>query len=262
MGPLSFLLLGTLAISVNSNLVESSVLRPDLGIYGGQDASIYDYPHQVAIEYILSLHICGGSIISPEYIVTAAHCAPKIKFLQKVRAGTSQRGKGGSTHKISKVIVHEEFGRMGAFVVNDIALIKVTPAFQFDEVRQPIELFKANEESLAGAQSNVTGWGSTPSSSMFGPKTLQVVSVPIVGKEECAKDYQQFGVLPEGFICAGGHGKNVCNGDSGGPLKLDGRLAGIVSQGETDCAGPNPAIYTEVAAYRDWIDSHLETSLE
>lgn len=176
-----------------------------------------------------------------------------------VRAGSSIMGKGGSVHLVDKIVLHEKYAiNEHGIPINDVAVIRVKDPFQFDDKRRPINLYDVEEESKAGVMAVVTGWGKTSQGS---PIQLQTVSMPIVSKEICNEAYKNFGGLPKAQICAayyGEGGKDACDGDAGGPLTIEGRLAGIVSWGN-GCAKPDfPGVYTEIAAHRDWIDEHAE----
>lgn len=143
-------------------------------------------------------------------------------------------------------------------MINDIAVFKVKPLFNFDRTRRPIELFEEDAQAKAGAISVVTGWGCTQSQCKEYPDQLKKVTLPIISKSVCKKAYKKLvGTIPEGQICAGYMGvgdRSSCTGDSGGPLTIGGKLAGIVSWSHEDCANPKyPAVYTEIAYYRDWI---------
>ena len=103
----------------------------------------------------------------------------------------------------------------------------------------------------------ISGWGALVEGG-GAPEVLQTVDVPIVTKSECSKAYQTWGGIPEGQICAAfpAGGKDTCQGDSGGPLVIAGRQAGIVSWGNGCARKGYPGVYTEVAAFRDWVVKH------
>lgn len=219
---------------------------------------IETYPYQISLE-LYGRHSCGGSIVSEYYVVTAGHCVTTPAEDLTVRAGSSIQGKAGSVHQVDKIVRHEKYALDDQGVPhNDVAVLRVKEAFQFDDKRQPINLYDVDEEAKAGIMAVVTGWGKTIQGF---PIQLQTVSVPVVSKELCNTAYKNFGGLPEGQICAAYYdegGKDACQGDSGGPLTIEGRLAGIVSWGN-GCAQANyPGVYTEIAAHRDWINEHAE----
>lgn len=225
-------------------------------IINGTDAAIDEVPYQVSLQ-TRSRHFCGASIISNRWIVTAAHCCEYPMKTLSVRAGSTLHYRGGSVHRIEKMIKHENFGysRFGA-PVNDICVMRVDSPFVFDETRQPISLFAMGEPSVPGVMGTVTGWGSTDPNAKKIPDVLQLVQVPIISKEDCSKKYASFGGLADGGICAAypEGGKDSCQGDSGGPLAIDGRLAGVVSWGYGCAVAGNPGVYSEIAAYRAWIE--------
>lgn len=232
-------------------------------IIGGESTKIESYPYQISIQQEVNgvyYHGCGGSIISDNYVLTAAHCLKSFQPQDlKVRAGASFYKEGGSLHQVESFVLHRDYDASGA-PVHDIAVIRVEPPFKFDETRQPIELFGADDVAKSGAPGIVTGWGLMSPNALEFPDQLQVVTVPIISKDICNGIYKEkLGGLRKGQICTGllgVGGKNPCTGDSGGPLAVNGKLAGIVSWSEK-CADPlYPSAYTEVAYYRDWIRHH------
>lgn len=234
-------------------------------IIGGENASIEDFPYQVALEYIGKQH-CGGSIVAENWIVTTAICVHGIYENNlgklKVRAGTDERESGGSLHQVDQVIRHEKFSFTPAGLpVNDIALVHVIEPFGDDETHKPIAMFKTGENSVPGKMGNVTGFGLIEGFKL--PKYLQSVEVPVMDLEKCNEALKEkYGKVPDGTMCVGYDGsneKNACVGDYGSPLRIDGRLAGIVSITFYCNANPYfPPLYTEVSYYRDWIDQHLK----
>lgn len=126
-------------------------------------------------------------------------------------------------------------------------------AFEFGASVQAIPL--STSEPYAGHNSVVTGWGTLSSGSASLPRQLQVVTLPIVSRDECNEAYSEYGGITENMICAGvtGGGKDSCQGDSGGPLVIDGRLSGLVSWG-VGCGEPlYPGVYSNVAALRSFV---------
>ena len=230
---------------------------PEYRIIHGEDADIKDYPYQVSLQNN-SEHNCGASIISKNYIITAGHCVFNyFKEYLTVRSGSSYHKNGGNLHTVAKVELYKGF-RVNRQKVpsNDIAFIQVVEPFDYDESTKPIKLFNSLEESEAGKMANLTGWGDVTGSDEY-PDVLQRVSIPIISRKLCEKAYSRLDfktTLPQGQTCAayyGVWGKNHCSGDSGGPLAIDGRLAGVISW-SYGCAQPNySGVYTEVAYYRD-----------
>ncbi|XP_058808152.1 trypsin-1-like [Phymastichus coffea] len=257
-----FLLLLTIALVAAANA--SSVTRerpmfPAGRIVGGNDAEITTYPYQISMQ-LFGEHLCGGSIIDENYVVTACHCVDDLLPRDiTVRAGSSKIGQGGSVHEVTKVIRHENYNtNIYSIPSNDVALLKLNEPIHFDDTRQPIDLFKQGEVSAPGNMSVITGWGDTGK----GISTqLQTVTIPIVDKNLCNNVYKRYGGVPAGEICAGYYGiggKDACIGDSGGPLTINGRLAGIISWGFECGSADYPGVYTEIAYYHDWIKKHIQ----
>ncbi|XP_054008764.1 transmembrane protease serine 9-like [Hylaeus anthracinus] len=251
-------LLSLVAVAIANPLKHSLLnpLTPSGQIIGGQAISIEKVPHQVSLQSS-GFGFCGGSIISDQWVVTAAHCMVYPADWITVRAGTATKSAGGSVHKVAEVIVHERYTTNWYGVPeNDVAVLKVSTPFKLDKTRQPIKIFKQNEESIAGISASVTGWGATREGGST-TDILQAVDVPIVSKKACNDAYKSYGGVPQGQICAAvpEGGKDACQGDSGGPLTIGGRLAGLVSWGY-GCARKNyPGVHTEVAAFSNWIVS-------
>ena len=221
--------------------------------------NITDRPFQVEIlrsGFKNSLfRLCGGSIISESYVLTAAHC---IEDMDKkdlfIRSGSSYWNKGGQLHNVTHMDAHKYYKvlKNNGIPYNDIAVIKVEPHFKIDKTTQSVPLIPKEQLSKVDSIAIVSGWGSTEN--FDHPEQLLAVKVPIVSTELCNEAYS--GDLPYGQICAGYYGeggKDHCYGDSGGPLTIDGVLVGIVSWSE-GCAEPEyPGVYTGVAYNRDWI---------
>jgi len=222
-------------------------------IVDGEETTIEEIPHQISIQFGGG-HNCGGSIISKNWVLTAAHCfmrsANKEDYV--IHAGSKYSYKPGSVHRISEIISHRDF-EIGTAVMNDITLLRVEEPFEFDKTRQPVALYAQDEEIPAGSVATVSGWG-TLGYGKPPPAILNFVRVTVISKDRCAAMYEDATHFSNGQVCTlfGEAAENPCHGDSGGPLTVDGRQAGVVSWG--GCALPGmPGVYTEVAYFRDWI---------
>ena len=227
---------------------------------GGVDASIESYPYQVSITRKIdySVLFCGGTIISPYFVLTAAHCLDSDKpWFYKVRSGSTFRRRGGTIHNVTQVIKHKYFKVLDDNIraENDIGIVRLTEPFIYDSTCQAIGLFEVYQLIPISATGVVTGWGKKISG-LFSAK-LQVLTLPILDTNICHKVYYNYGGIRGGQICAGdlNNGlKNICHGDSGGPLVVKGRLAGIASWVGEPCGSSNtPAVFTDITKYRPWI---------
>lgn len=225
-------------------------------IFNGKNAQIEQYPYHVSLEFN-GKYFCGGSIIAENYVLTAAHCSNSVPDILNItiRAGTSFRGKSGSLHQTLEFIVPPRYDSKSLSIpYGDIAIIRVDQPFDYDETRQPIELFNTDEDAIPGSKAIVTGFGLV--NLIDYANKLQMVVLDMVSRQNCESTNK---FLLDGQICAhGDNGKDICNGDSGGPLVIDGRQAGIVSWSATKCGDSNfYSVYTELASYRDWINKHV-----
>ncbi|GLH15203.1 Trypsin-7, partial [Gryllus bimaculatus] len=203
---------------------------------------------QISLQ-IRGYHECGGSIISSEWVLTAAHCIYSSSDFITVRAGTTTREDGGTVHEVAEIVTHPSFNWTTADY--DIAVMKIEGKFTFGANVQSIRLAKSMPPP--GTLADVTGWGQTFEHGPFSD-TLRVVSVPILSEDTCKWVYDS--ITPR-MLCAGysDGGKDACGCDSGGPLVSDGEQVGLVSWGD-GCARPcKPGVYANVVNLRSWITS-------
>ncbi|XP_015126441.1 uncharacterized protein LOC107048006 [Diachasma alloeum] len=233
-------------------IVSVAYAKPPQKIVGGAVASKGEIP------YIVSLnkngrHFCGGSIISNRHILTAAHCVysftPSTQRSLTIRAGSSSSTSGGKTYTVDKIELHPEYIDQAGSPPNDIAIIRVKETITLDQNTKKIDLVTA--EPKADASVVVSGWGLRSSRSRLTSTELYTVKIKVVSPSACRKSHAR--VIKNTHVCAyGSVGHGVCMGDSGGPLALNGQLAGLVSFG-LPCAIGHPDVYTSVYHYRDWI---------
>ena len=245
----------------------TGIKAEQIKITGGTDASIADFPWQVY--YISGSFLCGGSIISDTWVVTAAHCtkntdgsAVPVSGMQ-IKVGASNTS-GGKVYYVSDVIVHSGFDSQT--LNNDIALLKIAGPINVTNAK-PIKLISASDVAAGatdpGVMSWVTGWGLIRVSPQTLPSNLQKVQLPIVSDAQAATVW---GPIPETDIMAGylNGNKDACNGDSGGPLAVpvvdEYKLAGIVSWGSSNCNTYGG--YTRVSVMETWIRTNTGIALD
>merc|ERR1712098_944210 len=232
---------------------------PEERIVGGEEAVPHSIPWQVSLRRKSdNFHFCGGSLLDPTTVITAAHCTEIWDSTSEVMVVAGEHNKvvddgTEQTADVAQLIVHENYG-VGHAYENDIALWLLSTPFEMNDAVQGVTLPQFQQESVGSC--NVSGWG-TLTAGGYTPDVLMVVSVPIVGEGTCQID--------ESMICAGETGKDSCQGDSGGPMVCynadgSGYLGGIVSWG-IGCGGLfHPGVYTEVSYFTDWIEQHTRAS--
>ncbi|CAG0923687.1 unnamed protein product [Notodromas monacha] len=219
-----------------------------------------------------STHWCGAVIVSPNHVITAAHCLedyPKKAYV--IRVGdydTQVEDLEEQEFHIEEMYTHEKKHESIRYN-NDVALIKlkssresfVGSAIKFGTKVQAICLPDPGSAVYSpGRNCTLSGWGSTGVSYAF---KLQSATVPILADSACRQPNVYGDRITTGMFCAGflTGGIDSCQGDSGGPLTCvdDGvhYLYGIISWGH-GCAQPNrPGVYTKVTHYLGWIFEHL-----
>uniref|UniRef100_A0A1B6L129 Peptidase S1 domain-containing protein n=1 Tax=Graphocephala atropunctata TaxID=36148 RepID=A0A1B6L129_9HEMI len=251
------------------NTVESLVV-------GGQNALPREFPHMAQIGYGEESKIgwrCGGSLISRNYVLSAAHCTTVYREPASwVRLGEyNTRSTVDDTnsnaqpviHRIQRRINHPEYRTPVA--ENDIALYQLETDVVFNEFIRPACL--QTDTQLTKPYAVATGWGNTE----YGGKSsdvLQKVNLTLVSQVKCSDFYKPNedtlprGVQPDSMLCAGdtNSGRDSCQGDSGGPLQVSHpqlycthSIVGVTSFGRG--CGVQPGVYTRVSHFIPWIES-------
>lgn len=226
---ISILCLATVALAGplnNHRANNSGIFEPwanfDSGfIIGGVPATEGQVPWQVSVQRG-SFHFCGGSIISPNYVLSAAHCFRGLTAAQiTVRYNTLRSNSGGLVAKVAEIISHASYN-VGAKYNNDIALLRLeSPLVLGSTNAQAVELAKAGADDNTGSLL-LSGWGDVVEGAQTGTPILQTVTVPLITRENCAELYKTKFVITENMFCAAlpAGGKDTCQGDSGGKLML------------------------------------------
>uniref|UniRef100_A0A8C5BMP1 ST14 transmembrane serine protease matriptase a n=1 Tax=Gadus morhua TaxID=8049 RepID=A0A8C5BMP1_GADMO len=234
-------------------------------IVGGQDAVAGEFPWQVSLHSKDHGHLCGASIISERWLVTAAHCVQdngKSRFSQP---GTweaylglhvqRQTGKTAERRTLKRIIPHPYYNEYT--YDNDIALMELSSSVPYSDHIRPICMPAAQHVFPPGHSVWITGWGATREGGLAAT-VLQKAQVRIINQTVC--NNLMANQITSRMMCAGVllGGIDACQGDSGGPLSSPSKggrmfLAGVVSWGD-GCARKNkPGIYTRVTKYRGWI---------
>lgn len=258
----------------------SLVLAASPRIIGGADASIEEYPWQVALvsdtNDLYNSQSCGGSLVDEKWVLTAAHCVTEEDDNgNPVLAATPTHvvvgitdlsdGSQAQTIAIDSITFHPDYDP--ASFNNDIALIELATPVNLTSCGARCAIIPlisaANEDDLmdVGTAALISGWGNqTNTGGSDFPVQLQAAQVSIMDCVGSGSGYSASDITIN-MICAGipsTFTKDTCQGDSGGPIVVskgnDGYIqVGIVSFGE-GCAMANyPGVYTRISRYSTWL---------
>ncbi|KXJ68965.1 hypothetical protein RP20_CCG000765 [Aedes albopictus] len=246
----------------------------------GEIALPFDYPWMALLNDAALGFVCGGTLISNRYVLTAAHCV-KRRNITFVRLGENDIEQiedcitlddeiictpDPQDISIEDRFIHPEYSERNK--ANDIALLRMaSPAIIGDSVKT-ICLPDGNPEQrkLKPWSFIVSGWGMTE----FGSPSnvLRFAKLPAVSLEACSirvRNLHSSVRLGDGHICAGGvNATDNCRGDSGGPLHYISNdtsrfvQQGIVAFGIRKCGEESePGVYTNVGQFLSWLIQHV-----
>ena len=245
----------------NTKDVARSLADTDNRVFGGRDAQKGRYPYLAHIYNRNGRSYCAGTLITPDTILSAAHCADEDSVPSYVVIGKHSRLEFGSEAGVEmigvkKIILHPDhrdgFDWINDHLLNDIVILKLKAASR----HKPVKInFNSNLPNTGSAkQLRVMGWG-TLNYERDRPGELQIADVDYVPNSVCSRakgkirpssSYERSyrGYITNDMMCAASPGKDACSGDSGGPLIIPGNSAaddiqvGVVSWGY-GCASAN-----------------------
>ncbi|XP_039986277.1 transmembrane protease serine 4a isoform X3 [Xiphias gladius] len=231
-------------------------------IVGGTDAVIEDWPWQVSLQQG-GQHTCGGSLVSPRWVVSAAHCfsgSKKELSRWRVVSGRTYMGTLGGSY-VDRIIANGDYNPSRNDY--DIALIRLSSPIKVGVARKPVCLPPKAFGLVAGASMAVTGWGYLEENGEVSP-SLQKANIPLIDQAVCSSPTMYGSSITQRMICAGFLKGEVdaCQGDSGGPLvhftSSRWHLVGVVSWGIGCARERRPGVYCNVEEMLNWIYTVIE----
>ncbi|XP_067004209.2 phenoloxidase-activating factor 2 [Anabrus simplex] len=251
-------------------------LVPRNRIYSSNPSTSFgEFPWMVVIFLYPTLELhCGGSLISHNVVLTAAHCVHgRSESDIVVRAGDWDLTSKAEPLKridvkVKKIIRHENFHPQT--LINDVALLVLSHSLprriHIDTICLP-----EKGATFAGQRCIVTGWGSKQGGALNYTTTLSQVELPVLEHKKCRDmlrktKFGRYFRLDKSFLCAGGEeNKGACLKDGGGPLICESDKdsdryyqAGVVAGGLACGVKDIPDVYANVAYLSDWIKDRLD----
>jgi len=218
-------------------------------VVGGEDAAKAQFPHQISLRNAGS-HTCGGSILSKNYILTAAHCVINADADRlTIRAGSNDRLSGGVLAQVAEVIIHEGYGNF----LNDVALLRLESPLIFSSSIQPIDL--PSVDTPADVDVIISGWGRIKHQGDV-PRYLKYNTLQSISLDRC-DELIGWGVQSE--LCLIHEADNgACNGDSGGPAIYNNQVVGVAGFVWSACGTSYPDGYARVHFHNEWIRNNSD----
>ncbi|KAM4757095.1 mast cell protease 1A-like [Cyanocitta cristata] len=241
-------------------LLTSALVLPWAGagrIIGGREVKPHSRPYMayLKIQTRSQTSSCGGFLIRPDAVLSAAHCVDKEGTMRvTVILGAhniSDRERSQQKIRVGQWVIHPNYHRVS--LKNDIVLLKLKPKARINKYVQPLSLPRSNERVRVGTKCMVAGWGRTSVTGLR-TKVMQEVELKVQNDEKCQqyRNYQR-----QSMICVGDdYGKKASFlGDSGGPLVCGRKAHGIVSYGHKQRLFPE--VFTRISYFEPWIREQL-----
>ncbi|CAI9718205.1 S1 type peptidase [Octopus vulgaris] len=247
-------------LAVLLTVIASCSAKPKEQIVGGSNAQQCEFPHMVFVDIKTknSGSLCGGTLISDKWVLTAAHCVKGDVVKVEANFGSTHKFNASKVIKVKQWIPHPKYRKTNT-VINDVAVLELAEKVPFTKCIAPLAL--PNKGDTFNGTCIAVGWGKTGNEGIL-PDHLQKTRINVMSTSQCQKTAS--GISAEQHICVGDNkfkGKNVCGGDSGGGLvcrrKSDNAyvVAGVASY-VLDC-NKGLGVYANTANFIDYIKGYM-----
>ncbi|XP_020779769.1 proproteinase E-like [Boleophthalmus pectinirostris] len=231
-------------------------------VVNGEEARPYSWPWQISLESFFPT--CGGTLIAPNWVMTAAHCITFHTYNVVLAEHDMDKVEGPEqTIRVEKMIIHPKWKKNCPSCGNDIALLKLQTSAVLNDKVQLACVPKQDSTLSHNYPCYVTGWGRLYSQGPQATK-LQQALLPVVEYKVCSQSDWWGSSAKTTMVCAGGDSKSACHGDSGGPLNCKGKDGKWYVEGVTSfvhgsgCNTPKkPTMFTRVASFIPWISETM-----
>ncbi|XP_058837355.1 uncharacterized protein LOC131693505 [Topomyia yanbarensis] len=231
-----------------------------LRIIGGKASRRGQWPWQVAILNRFKEAFCGGTLVAPRWILTAAHCVRKRLYVRLGEHNLQQSDGTEMEFRVEFSIKHPRYDKKT--VDNDVALLRLPRDVERSNFVGYACLPDRYQPLPTGHTCTIIGWGKKRHSDDAGTDVLHEAEVPIITTDKCRAVYHDYTITKNMFCAGHKRGRiDTCAGDSGGPLlcrdttKVNSpwTIFGITSFGD-GCGKKNKfGIYTKLPNYVDWV---------
>jgi len=218
-------------------------------VVGGTQVTSGGRPFQILLARGGSF-TCGGSFIASNKVLTAAHCVVGYESSPTtftVRYNTLTQT-GGSVITVSSISRHASYS--SSTIDYDYAVLTLQQAFTPGTNAAIVTIATSNPAN--GVASVASGWGRTTGGGSVSSNLLYA-DLSIVAQTQCQTAMGSINTITARMICANASGKGVCNGDSGGPLTVNGQQVGIASWVVSGCLTTYPSAFANAVNQRTWI---------
>ncbi|KAM5191805.1 granzyme A-like, partial [Mantella aurantiaca] len=214
----------------------------NIKIINGDEVIPHSRPYMALIETRKenkNISMCTGSLIKPDWVLTAAHCKLREDITTVTLGAHSRTRKESEKQKIKviRLFVYKKYN--STTKQNDIQLLQLSQKATLGDAINIIPLPETFEDVNEGTVCTIAGWGRTESGNVS--KVLKEAHVTILNRKKCIKDWiHQYSITAD-MVCTnvGSDRQDTCKGDSGSPLICDGVFRAVNSFGYMPCGTPD-----------------------